>query len=241
MGSRVINLLLQSGNEVVALSRRGSPNTVEGLTSVKCDVADKDAVKNVFMTYGPFDSVLHAIGLLFDAESGLKGFNALASGSGSEPGAESTYDRITRQTSFNLIDAVNEQQHERKEDTDVTCKPLPFIFVSAAEAGWTWPSPVTFLERYLVAKRAVESRLLNEPLLRPVILRPSLIYTNDRPQAMASVIPFMIGSSIGIPGIEKPVTLDVLTKSAVVAFGDDTERGVYRVGEMTTLAERWNK
>ena len=72
MGSRVINLLLQSGNEVVALSRRGSPNTVEGLTSVKCDVADKDAVKNVFKTYGPFDSVIHAIGLLFDAESGWR-------------------------------------------------------------------------------------------------------------------------------------------------------------------------
>lgn len=39
---------------------------------------------------------------------------------------------------------------------------MPFLFVSAAEAGWTQDPPFTpgFLSDYLIAKRAVENKLL---------------------------------------------------------------------------------
>ena len=51
--------------------------------------------------------MVHAIGLLFDVDSGLTFLNTFTSYSQSKPDAsESTYDRITRETAFNVIDAV---------------------------------------------------------------------------------------------------------------------------------------
>jgi NAD dependent epimerase/dehydratase family len=64
--------------------------------------------------------------------------------------------------------------------------PTPFVFISAAEAAWTRDSllegtPLDFLRRYLVAKRAAEERLLGDTLnLRATVLRPSLLWTRER-------------------------------------------------------------
>lgn len=90
-------------------------------------------------------------------------------------------------------------------------QPLPFVFVSAAEAGWTFTAPVPFLERYLIAKRAVEAELLGtsgaeaspDSLLRGVVLRPSLIWTWERPQALLSVLPFYIANSLGLSFVDR--------------------------------------
>lgn len=234
VGGKLVDILSKKGIEVVSLSRRGVVPGVTGVTGVKCDVAEKNELSKVWAEYGPFDGVFHAIGLLLDSDSGLSGLNKFASGSGSVPGTTSNYDRITRVTSFNLMDAMRSQQ-EGSGGGEV-----PMIFVSAAEAGWTLPSPVPFLERYLVAKRAVEKRMQSaeETSIRPVIMRPSLIYTMDRPQAFVSVIPFMIASKIGVPGVEKPVELEVLTKAAVIAFEDASVSGIKRIEEMTELASR---
>ncbi len=238
VGGKLITLLTNRGVEIVALSRRGAPVgdiCPANVEYLKCDVGDKEQLAAVFKSHGPFSSVFHAIGLLLDPDSGLSGLNKLASGSGSVPSETSSYDRITRQTSFNAIDLLVAQQKDTGSTTAV-----PMVFVSAAEAGWTWPSPVGFLERYLIAKRAVESRLQSEevaPFIRPVILRPSLIYTMDRPQALFSVIPFMVASKIGIPGVEKPVELDVLAKSGIVASENQDIRGVKRIEEMTELSK----
>ena len=241
VGSKIIDILRSRGvDHVVALSRRGAPPgemECSNIEYLKCDVGNKDELAAVFSSHGPFTSVYHAIGLLLDYDSGLSALNKLASGSGSVPSEMSSYDRITRQTSFNAIDLIVEQQQQSNSTTTV-----PFTFVSAAEAGWTWPSPVGFLERYLVAKRAVESRLQSEEVsnyIRPIILRPSLIYTLDRPQALFSVIPFMVASKVGIPGVEKPVELDVLTRAGVVASEDQSVRGVKRIDDMTALAKQF--
>ena len=227
VGGKLVSLLAEKGLEVVSVSRRGVAPT--GATGVKCDVADKDDLEAMWQAYGPFDGCFHAIGLLLDSDSGLSSFNKFASGSGSIPGTTSNYDRITRQTSFNLMDAIIAQRSAGD--------PIPFIFVSAAEAGWTLPSPIPFLERYLVAKRAVEKRMQEEPSIRPIIMRPSLIYTMNRPQALVSVIPFMVASKLGVPGVEKPVELEVLTNAAVVAFEDGSESGIKRIEEMTALSK----
>lgn len=243
VGNRLVSLLSARGQMVIALSRRGAPDASQqcpaNVEYLKCDVGDKGQLASVFKEYGPFDGVFHAIGLLLDNESGFSGLNKIASGSGSVPGETSSYDRITRQTSFNVIDLLIEQQQK-----DGDSFPIPMVFVSAAEAGWTWSCPVNFLERYLVAKRAVESRLQSEevsPYIRPIILRPSLIFEWDRPQALPSVIPFFIASKMGIPGVEKPVELDVLTKSGVVAFESDNEKGVKRIDEMTVLSKSFKE
>ena len=63
-------------------------------------------------------------------------------------------------------------------------KRVPFVFISASEAGWSTSLPFAptveralpdFLQRYLKSKRAVEHKML-EPAsfkIRPIILRPT--------------------------------------------------------------------
>ena len=189
VGNTIAQIAANSGAEVIAISRRGqveglSPN--KNIAYVKGDAASESDMSAIFDQYGPFDAVVHAIGLLLDNESGLASYNKIASGSGSVPGQDSSYDRITRQTSFIAIDRIKKQQQSTggaESETEAGSGtqqnvPIPFVFVSAAEAGWTFKAPVKFLERYLVAKRAVENKLLTSaPYIRPIILRPSLIYT----------------------------------------------------------------
>ena len=133
-------------------------------------------------------------GLLFDIDSGLADLNKIVSGSGSVPGSSSTYDAITRTTAFNVIDSVEKKQSRNLNvqldkfiKGDSGGAKFPLCFVSAAEAGWPEvPFGETvdglaprWLNRYLVAKRAVESRLgesSEKGWIREVIYRPSLIW-----------------------------------------------------------------
>jgi nucleoside-diphosphate-sugar epimerase len=149
---------------------------------------------------GGFTGVVHAIGMLFEGD-----LNKFASGSGSIPSAGATYDDITRQTAFNAIDAA------------VANGIKNFGFVSAAEARWDFDdkfvnTPVEWLHRYLIAKRAVEgklSELSTKQQIRPVIVRPSLIWTWEKPGALPPVAAFTIGNALGIPFVDKPVRVFV--------------------------------
>ena len=130
------------------------------------------------------DAVVHAVGLLFDVDSGLTFASKIVSGSDSVPGDDSTYDRVTRQTAFAAIDAT--AGRVRLPFSPRT----PFAFVSCAESGWPDVSGGAFVEsnlapewlrRYLAAKRAVEAKLSQtSDVLRPVIFRPSLIWSWDK-------------------------------------------------------------
>eukprot|EP00747_Dinoflagellata_sp_TGD_P185887 gnl/TRDRNA2_/TRDRNA2_42672_c0_seq1.p1 gnl/TRDRNA2_/TRDRNA2_42672_c0~~gnl/TRDRNA2_/TRDRNA2_42672_c0_seq1.p1 ORF type:complete len:450 (+),score=83.08 gnl/TRDRNA2_/TRDRNA2_42672_c0_seq1:164-1351(+) len=227
VGQKMCAELVANGVEVVGLSRRGKPETDAtngAATYIKCDAANEEELRKVVQENGPFDVFVHAIGLLLDTESGLSNLNKFASGSGSEPSSTSTYDRVTRQTAFNAIKLAEESPTTKE-----------FVFVSAAEAGWDFESPLPFLERYLIAKRAVEAKL-KESRLREIIVRPSLIWTWDRPQALPSVIPFYIGNAIGIPIIDKPVMVEDLVSAAFVGMCDSSVSGVLRYKEIENLS-----
>ena len=117
--------------------------------------------------------------------------------------------------------------------------PVPFVFISAAEAAWSFKAPVDWLEEYLIAKRAVESKLSDLTTsgeLRASCLRPSLVYTFDRPQALPAVAAFVVGNAIGIPFVDRPVTVDTLAAAAVQAVEDDTVSGTLDFREMERLA-----
>jgi hypothetical protein len=218
---------------VVSLSRRGrlADETDDSVSWVAGDAAQEKTVSAVLQDFGPFDACIHAVGLLLDSDSGLSAFNKFASGSGSQPTSESTYDRITRQTAFTAIDGFSA--------TSSPTFPKPFVFVSAAEAGWTVPTPVAWLERYLVAKRAVEKKLLeSSPNLRPVILRPSLIWTPSRPQALFSVLPFYAAHALKVPFIDKPVLLETLADAALSSLTDPSVRGIVRYDGMEKAAKK---
>uniref|UniRef100_A0A7S4JXS3 Thioester reductase (TE) domain-containing protein n=1 Tax=Odontella aurita TaxID=265563 RepID=A0A7S4JXS3_9STRA len=197
--------------------------------------------------------VVHAVGLLFDQSSGLATLNRLASGSGSRPDDESTYDAITRQTAFNAIHAV--EFYARKGGTGTTGsmkKALPFVFLSAAEAGWPDVPGGKFVEnylapgwmrRYLSAKRAVEGKLEEVRqagggrIVRPVIFRPSLIYSLDRPASLPPVAAFFAGNRIGLPFVDRPVTVQALSCAVVRAIGRDDVVGVQRFADVDALSQ----
>jgi nucleoside-diphosphate-sugar epimerase len=177
---------------------------------------------------------------LFDDASGLGPYNRLVSGSGSVPDSAATYDDITRVTAFNAIDAaVDYAERNGKQN-------FPFVFTSAAEAGWPEVTGGPFIERfvpdflhrYLVAKRAVESRLLNSDEtknLRPVIMRPSLIYSLDRPASFPAVGAFMVGNKLGLPFVDRPVSVQSVANAIVRAVSREDARGIQRYPQIDAL------
>lgn len=184
VGSAVCERLVKKGYDVTAVSRRGTnpkPGDVnlDQVTWVKGDATDAGTVKKIV---NDSDAVVHAIGLLFDVESGLANLNTIVSGSGSLPGDDSTYDAITRQTMFNVADAI-----EGKLSFPSLGKQqkFPLCFVSAAEAGWPDVAGGSLVEdklapdwlkKYLAAKRSVEERISTSKKIRAAIYRPSLIW-----------------------------------------------------------------
>lgn len=74
--------------------------------------------------------------------------------------------------------------------------------------------------------------------MRGVMLRPSLIWTWERPQALLSVLPFYLGSAIGLPFVDRPVMVETVAGAALAALLDDREVGVKRYMDMERLAAR---
>ena len=74
--------------------------------------------------------------------------------------------------------------------------------------------------------------------LRASVLRPSLVYTPRRPAALPAVGAFWVANSLGIPFIDRPVTVDTLAAAAVRALTDADVQGVQGWREMEALAAR---
>ena len=85
----------------------------------------------------------------------------------------------------------------------------------------------------------MENKLV-ESDVRPVVLRPSLIWTKEKPAALVSVIPFYILNKLGVPIIDRPMDLDILSKAAIQSVEDETVEGVKRYSEMDKLCERYD-
>ena len=264
LGQTVCKRALAEGFQVTSLSRRGLPpllpsfNDDDGSddkeplgpsSSSKTtrsevdyrqgDARNKASVTNILQE-GGYTGIVHCIGLLLDEESGLSVLNQFASGSGSMPDADSTYDKITRLTAFHAIEAAIDYS------LDNDLQNFAFLFTSAAEAGW--PNVPggnlveailpDFMKRYLAAKRAVEAKLQDAaPRLRPIIVRPSLIYSMDRPLSFVSVSAFFAGNAMRLPFIDKPVTVQALAAAIVKALKDKNISGVLRYPEIEKLGE----
>lgn len=242
VGSAVCERLVKKGYDVVGVSRRGinpkpGDKHLDQVSWVSGDATDKNAVKNVIKDC---DAVVHAVGLLFDTESGLGNLNIVVSGSGSVPGEESTYDNITRKTMFNVIDAVEAKSNIFSK------KKIPLCFVSCAESGWP-DVPLgpqveknlapKWLKKYLVAKRAVEAKLNAAKGIRPVIYRPSLIWDWSKFDVLPVIPVFNIASAVGVPFVDKTVRVETLADAIVAGIQDDDVEGVQRFNEMESLAK----
>ena len=245
VGSAVCERLAARGHAVTALSRRGinpKPNdeNLSKVTWIAGDATDAKTVKNLIDNN---DAAVHAVGLLFDVDSGLAQFNTIVSGSGSLPGDSSTYDAITRQTMFNVVDAI-----EKKPSLPFANNgKYPLAFVSCAEAGWPDVPGGKFvdeklapewLKRYLVAKRAVEARLNSSSKIRACMMRPSLIWDWTKYDVLPAIPIFNIASAIGVPFVDKTVRVETLADAIVQCIEDDDLEGVQRYMQMEELAKR---
>jgi nucleoside-diphosphate-sugar epimerase len=98
---------------------------------------------------------------------------------------------------------------------------------------------VAWLEEYLVAKRAVEARLgemTEAGAIRGSCLRPSLVYSPDKPAAMPAVGAFYVGNAIGLPFVDMPVTVDTLASAAVRCVEDGRSSGALDYRDMERLS-----
>jgi nucleoside-diphosphate-sugar epimerase len=273
LGQNVCREAAKFGYNVISLSRRGLPSsksttTVDdkylapqgGYVDYRSGDARKvDSIQNILFENNNGNNIVgivHCIGLLFDSESGIGEYNIYVSGSGSIPDSESTYDKITRETAFNAIDCATQYAKESitVDSNDNQKQQLPFVFTSAAEAGW--PEMIggqliealmpEFLKRYLIAKRAVESKLLSTSsnevnVLRPIIVRPSLIYSPMQLASLPSVATFTIANKIGVPFVDRPVTVQSLAQAIIQSISDNTVTGIQRYQQIDTLYEQFNK
>lgn len=230
--------------DVTSLSRRGRPseNAIDGVNYLTGDATVSGTMDEIVGSQS-YDAIVHCIGLLFDAESGLAQYNRLVSGSGSVIKDGATYDDITRKTAIYAIEAAEKLAKEKKVE-------VPFIFTSAAEAGWLekemqpggkildgFLAP-DWLKRYLSAKRSVEAKLNeagDQKLLRPVIFRPSLIFSYDRFASLPPVGAFFVGNKLGLPFVDRPVTVQNLANAMVSALKDESVRGVQRYSQIDKL------
>jgi len=193
----------------------------------------------------------HLTGLLFDVDSGLGSLNKIVSGSGSIPDESSTYDAITRTTAFNVISAIEKkQQLNLNTIMNKASNRYPLCFVSCAEAGWPDVpfgntmdniAPV-WLQRYLLAKRSVESRLdesnTKMGTIRSAIYRPSLIWDWTKFDVLPVIPIFNIAAAVGVPFVDKTVRVETLADAIVAGIEGGDVEGVQRVGEMENISQR---
>lgn len=247
VGSQVCERLIKRGHQVTALSRRGvnpKPDSKE-LSQVTWVSGDATDMKTVEGLLKDSDAAVHCIGLLFDVDSGLANLNKIVSGSGSVPGEASTYDAITRTTAFNVIQGIEKKQSSIMNVMNKD-KKFPFCFVSAAEAGWpdvpfgkTIDEKIApgWLQKYLIAKRAVEQRLKDSKGIRYAVYRPSLIWDWTKLDVLPVIPVFNFASAIGIPFVDKTVRVETLADAIVAGLENDNVSGVQRFGEMEKISE----
>lgn len=247
VGSQVCERLIKRGHEVTALSRRGvnpKPDSKE-LSQVNWVSGDATDMKTVEGLLKDSDAAVHCIGLLFDVDSGLANLNKIVSGSGSVPGEKSTYDAITRTTAFNVIQGIEKKQSSIMNVMNKD-KKFPFCFVSAAEAGWpdvpfgkTIDEKIApgWLQKYLIAKRAVEQRLKDSNGIRYAIMRPSLIWDWSKLDVLPVIPVFNFASAIGIPFVDKTVRVETLADAIVAGLENDNVSGVQRFKEMEEISQ----
>lgn len=250
VGREVCKDAVRAGYDVTSLSRRGeNPDPSDALLSQvqwnAGNALDRATVSNYV---NQADAVVHAIGLLFDVESGLTQLNAFTSASKSVPDAEgdkaSTYDNITRKTALLALAALKARTAKPGFMGGLDAKPA-FAFVSCAEAGWpdvalgptVEKASPDWLKRYLAAKRAVEAELCaSAGSVRPVIVRPSLIWDWTKLDVLPVIPIFNLASAIGVPFVDKTVRVETVGKSIVAGLLDAQVEGVQRFKQMEELA-----
>jgi nucleoside-diphosphate-sugar epimerase len=194
VGSEICRQAAARGWSCVVLSRRGGAEGSAEQARLPCqhvagDATQPGVLERTVAEHGPFDALVHCVGALLDGASGLRYANLLVSASRSLPAADQSYADLTEGTALELLRVARAASADGSKDG--LGGRTPFVFISAAEAGWadegapmpggsfveSW-SP-QWLRRYLAAKRSVEGAILSPSAtqdVRGVVLRPSFVW-----------------------------------------------------------------
>jgi len=99
-----------------------------------------------------------------------------------------------------------------------------------------------WLNKYLIAKRAVEARVKEsnerKGSIRATIFRPSLIWDWSKLDVLPVIPIFNLAAAIGVPFVDKAVRIETLADAIVAGIEDDDVEGVQRVGGMEKISLR---
>ena len=125
----------------------------------------------------------------------------------------------------------------------------PFAFVSCAEAGWPdvklgdvveARAAPEWLRRYLAAKRLVEAKLgERSDKIRPVIFRPSLIWSWDKLDVLPIIPVFNLASALGVPFVDRTIRVGALADAIVEGVCAGDTEGVQRFAAMDELSDAY--
>mmetsp|Transcript_14470 Transcript_14470/g.16598 ORF Transcript_14470/g.16598 Transcript_14470/m.16598 type:complete len:90 (+) Transcript_14470:1-270(+) len=73
--------------------------------------------------------------------------------------------------------------------------------------------------------------------IRPIAMRPSLIWSWDKLDVLPIIPVFNIACALGVPFIDKTIRVEALADAIVQSIKDDTVSGVQRYMNMEELAE----
>lgn len=245
VGAKFCEIAVARGHSVTSLSRRGKGTApIQGVEYLAGDATDPVVVEKALANC---EAVVHCLGLLFDVTTPGGGvLNLIVSGSKSRPGEGSTYDAITRLTAINAIKAMKKKTSPFSNPFNKTPKRPAFAFVSAAEAGWPevqWGDQVekfapSALKRYLQAKRVVETELSSSAAsLRPIIFRPSLIWSWDKFDVLPIIPIFNIASALGVPFVDKTIRVETLASAILAGVESEEVQGTFRFRDMEELSK----
>ena len=205
VGRAVARRLVQNGTRVCAVSRTGGPPSAVAhdwcrspLIDWAClDCTDTEQMQQLIQDFKP-TAYVHTVGALLEKShyksiiepfTGLANLAGLMGGGGgfsnttreeneeeATPQMTPDYNVINRDTLASVVECAGVQQAQT-ESPDAA-KP-PFVFVSA------YAAPPLVDQRYIESKREGEEILFANNNVRPIVMRPGFLYSEERDWSMA--------------------------------------------------------
>ncbi|KTW28411.1 hypothetical protein T552_01673 [Pneumocystis carinii B80] len=184
LGRHICKIAVQKGWTVTSISRKGVLNNnqhddniwswTQQVNWCKGDLNDPISIENHVKSA---TAVVYSVGTLLENryKSFLSGRDNIFSLFQLSQDEDLSYDKLNRDFAIRVVDMISQEN-----------KKIPFVYLSAAN---TFPG---IPRRYIESKREAEDYICSAQNIRPIIMRPGLMYSKERP------ISLLLGGMIDI-------------------------------------------